>query len=370
MDQDISKAQSSSIQPARATRAIPSTRKALRTVLLAVLFHTYWPQRLSRPEIIDHLSPWYGENATPALYRDLATLTGVPVEELPRPDDPQLAAWLPEQQRRRLLALTYDRQSLTFGLEQALFSLEINEDEARAFVALQEGFSPGTPFAEAVQQLLRRWEWLFSAQSHRLVAQKRKRRARPVLLPLSPVEDYSQHGETILRLDRALEEGTYLSFAYTPLSHDWNSQPIQQERAEPYELEYREGHWYFTAYMQEEGEFVDYRVDRILPGSVRASPERFLPGNRQRQGVKIRYWLSPTLARHGSHSTRLRKQHVTILEYDQGAIVEGYAKSLWWARRLLLGYGQQVRALEPEELVQAMGEEVRAMNKLYEEEEH
>ncbi len=57
-----------------------------------------------------------------------------------------------------------------------------------------------------------------------------------------------------------------------------------------------------------------------------------------------------------------------MLEDDQGAIVEGYAKSVWWARRLLLGYGEQVKALEPEQLVLAMSDTVQAMNRLYEEE--
>ena len=57
-----------------------------------------------------------------------------------------------------------------------------------------------------------------------------------------------------------------------------------------------------------------------------------------------------------------------MLEDDQGAIVEGYAKSVWWARRLLLGYGEQVKALEPVQLVLAMSDTVQAMNRLYEEE--
>ena len=57
----------------------------------------------------------------------------------------------------------------------------------------------------------------FPVNSHQLVRQKRKRHARPVVLPLSPVVDYSQHSDTILLLDQAMEEGAYVSFAYTPL---------------------------------------------------------------------------------------------------------------------------------------------------------
>src|SRR2546421_3187830 len=345
-----------------------STQKAVRTVLLAILFHTYWPKRLSRKEITGYLSYYYGETSTPALYRDLQTLTGIPVEELPEPDAENLAGWCEEQRGRKRLAITYERRTNTFGLAQSFFNLDINEDEARAFVALQEGFAPGTPYAGAVQNLLQRWEWLFTEKSRQLVRQKRKRHARPVLLPLSPVVDYSQHGETILSLDQALEEGAYVSFAYTPLAQSWDAEPAWHEHIEPYELEYRDGHWYFTGFVFESNTFLDFRVDRIRPGSLRKEHDHFYPGGRQRPGAKIRYWLSPMLARHGSLSARLREQQVTLLEGDQGAIVEGYAKSLWWARRLLLGYGEQVKALAPERFMQMMHETAQAMSQLYEEE--
>ena len=347
-----------------------SRGKSFRTMLLALLLQVSWPDRLTSQEIVA-LLPLYGESKRPrALHRDIETLTDCQLKDLPAPDNPDLVAWCMEQQRLRLLAISYDRHTSTFGLEQSAFSIDISEDEARAFVALQEGFTPGTPYVEAVQTLLRRWAWLFSEKSRQLVAQKQKRRARPLLLPLSPAEDYSQHGDVILKLDKALEESAYISFVYTPLGQSWDAEPIQHKYIEPYELEYRDGHWYFTAYVAEQGNFVDYRVDRIQPHSLNlaASRNHFMPGNRLRRGVKIRYWVSPMLARHGSLSARLREQQVTMLDDSRGAIVEGYAKSIWWARRLLLGYGAQVKALEPEELVQAMRKEVEMMGKAYESE--
>ena len=59
---------------------------------------------------------------------------------------------------------------------------------------------------------------------------------------------------------------------------------------------------------------------------------------------------------------------MTLLDGGQGAIVEGYVRSIWWAMRLLLGYGEQVKALEPEELVQVMRKTAQGMGRLYEEE--
>jgi hypothetical protein len=345
-----------------------STDKSRRIMLLAVLFQISWPHRLTCQDIITRL-PLYGEGERPrAVHRDIETLTGCQLKDLPQPNGAHIEEWCARQRQLAYLAISYVKRDGTFGLEQPIFPLDIDEDEARAFVALQEGFTPGTPYAEAVQTLLKRWAWLFSEKSHQLVAQKRKRRAHPLLLPLSPVEDYSQHGATILSLDKALEENAYIAFAYIPLGQSWDAEPILHTRLEPYELEYRDGHWYFTAYLPEQGAFVDYRVDRIRPGSVHLADSRdhFLPGNRRRRGVKIRYWVSPMLARHGSLSTRLKEQHVTMLDDEQGAIVEGYAKSVWWARRLLLGYGAQVKALEPEELVVTMKRETEMMGVLYE----
>jgi predicted DNA-binding transcriptional regulator YafY len=346
-----------------------STQKTLRTVSLAILFHTYWPKHLSRDELIKHLATFYGTTPIPTLYRDIATLTGMPVEALPRPDDPDLEEWCGTQQDLKRFAIAYDRAAIAFRLVQSFFTIDIDEDEARAFVALQESFTPGTPYADAVRRLLKRWEWLFNEKSHQLVQRKRQRRARPIVLPLSPVVDYSKHEATIFQLDKALEEGAYISFAYTPLAQGRDAEPIWHTHIEPYELEYRDGHWYFTAYVLELSTFLDYRVDRIQPDSTQIAHERFTPGLRKGPGVKIRYWVSPQLARHTSLSARLRDQHVTLLENDQGAIVEGYARSNWWARRLLLGYGELVKALEPEELVEMMRKTVRAMNEVYGEEE-
>jgi hypothetical protein len=352
--------------------ASPSHKKSLRTTLLAVLFHVTWPHRLTGEEITRQIQ-LYGGNPKKALFRDIETLTGTMVEKLPEPDALNLEDWCAAQREAGRLALTYKRYTNkrgagTFGLAQSFFMLDISEDEARAFVALREGFTPGTPYEKPVQYLLARWEWLFTEKGHRLVQQKQQRRARPVLIPLSPVVDYSQHHEMILMLDQALEEGIYISFAYTPLSRHSNDPPEMYKHVEPYELEYRDGHWYFTAFVPDIGMFLDYRVDRMTSDSLHKEPDRFLPGGRTRRGVKISYWVSPMLARRGSLSARLSEQKVTLLDHDQGAIVEGYAQSAWWARRLLLGYGDQVMALAPDELVAMMRDSIRTMHRLYEDE--
>src|SRR5450755_3508206 len=150
MEDELSLAQSSDVRHPGKKVASSSTDKSRRTMLLAVLFQVTWPARLSKREIFKQL-PMYGENPDRALYRDIETLTGNQADDLPEPNAEELAAWCLEQQRLKLLAITNERRTITFGLAQSIFPIDINEDEARAFVALQEGFAPGAPYAEAVQ---------------------------------------------------------------------------------------------------------------------------------------------------------------------------------------------------------------------------
>ncbi len=114
--------------------ASPSTDKSRRIMLLAVLFQVSWPKRLTKQEIIDQLPMLYGDNPNRALYRDIETLTDTLVDDLPEPDAEHLADWCNAQQQRKRLAITYERRTFTFGLAQSIFSIDISEDEARAFV--------------------------------------------------------------------------------------------------------------------------------------------------------------------------------------------------------------------------------------------
>ncbi|HLJ33952.1 MAG TPA: hypothetical protein VKU38_09895, partial [Ktedonobacteraceae bacterium] len=87
-----------------------SSEKALRTTLLAVLFQVSWPVRLTWQDIVEQL-PFYGSSVRStrprAIHRDIETLTGQPVDDLPAPDDINLALWCEEQQRLHRLTITY-----------------------------------------------------------------------------------------------------------------------------------------------------------------------------------------------------------------------------------------------------------------------
>src|SRR5260370_24428501 len=183
MEEDAFEQQKVIIKRSKKQVTNPSTGKSVRVMLLAILLQIAGQTRLTREEIFEQI-PYYGQNPQKALYRDLTTLSGELVEDLPDPGHEHLDEWCAEQQRRGRLAITYDRYTGTFGLVQSAFKLDINEDEARAFIALQESFTPGTPYADAMQKSLDRWDWLFSEKGRRLVNQNRSPLDLPVLFAL------------------------------------------------------------------------------------------------------------------------------------------------------------------------------------------
>src|SRR5947199_5256263 len=100
MEDEFSIAQPSEAGHTGRKVAHPSTDKALRTMLLAVLFQVSWPARLTRKEIIKHLPMLYGENPRRALYRDIETLTDTLVDDLPETDAEHHSDCCHEQQQR------------------------------------------------------------------------------------------------------------------------------------------------------------------------------------------------------------------------------------------------------------------------------
>lgn len=121
-------------------------------------------------------------------------------------------------------------------------------------------------------------------------------------------------------------------------------------------------HAYVAVWCEEAQRELDLRLDRIVPGSVRLHPRSAT--RRQRRGERIRYWLAPEIAQ-GGVSARLEKQEVRHQE-DGSAIVSGIARSRFWARRLLLSYGSNARALYPPTLVAEMRQVAQEMARLYE----
>lgn len=121
-------------------------------------------------------------------------------------------------------------------------------------------------------------------------------------------------------------------------------------------------HAYVAVWCEQAQRELDMRLDRFVAGSLRLSPV-LARGKRQWRGVMVSYRLSPKLAQ-GEISERLEGQQVERQE-DGSAIVSGRARSIFWARQILLRYGEEAIALSPPDLVEQMRQTVERMAQIY-----
>lgn len=74
-----------------------------------ILFQVSWPLRLTRERIRQQLSVLYGDHPQKALSRDITTLAGCSVDELPAPDDADIATCERYCETFKLRLPRYDR---------------------------------------------------------------------------------------------------------------------------------------------------------------------------------------------------------------------------------------------------------------------
>jgi len=185
--------------------------------------------------------------------------------------------------------------------------------------------------------------------------QRRRRSAPRLQLPAQPE---SRVDPGVLRtVKRAINERRELRFLY------WSTFDIdapRQHRVAPYGIFFRpEGHTYLDATLLEVkpvgGETIhaaiDYRLDRIVPGSVRVLPTMLPPERIVPRFYPLRYHLLPVVARRRDVAAYFPN---TQIEYhdDGSATVTATVTNLWQARQVLLRYGDACTVLSPPELIE------------------
>jgi predicted DNA-binding transcriptional regulator YafY len=169
---------------------------------------------------------------------------------------------------------------------------------------------------------------------------------------------------------RAIEERRELAFKY------WSAHDLsvpRRHRVAPYGISFRpEGFGYLDASLIEatpsSGEpayaVMDYRLDRIVPGTVQILP-RALPETRpDAERHRLRYWLHPSLARRRDITAYFPGTEITY--YDDGsAVVTATVSNLGLARQILLRYGEGCRVIEPQALFDLMRATTTGLAKIY-----
>jgi predicted DNA-binding transcriptional regulator YafY len=245
----------------------------------------------------------------------------------------------------------------------ALTMLDLARDELEAlallFSAVDEGALPRTP------QLARLRARLL------VLLPESQRQQLPTINPSPrldlPTRTTGAVDTLIARLRPALGK-TELAFQYR--SPYTQADEVEQHHVAPYELFQRDGYTYLDAYCLESslaklrGRYIAYRLDRIVPRSVRRLAQQLAPVRYARRAYRLRYTLTSAVA--GRRDITLWFADSTCNYTDDGgAEIEACITDLWYARNVLLRYREHCRVLEPPELVELMRESAERMLDIY-----
>jgi hypothetical protein len=324
-----------------------SSPRPLRVVHLILVLAEQDAAGSSFGDLLNHprLIAYYGTRPDPAhqmLREDLALLAGRPLRSLrrlTRPADDALIRIDPHTQRyhlaRPIPALALDPSALE-ALRTVLNAL------------LDGKVVPGG--RELVERILS----VLSAENRAALA------TAPAIdldLRLAAMEPASE--SIAMQLLRARRERRTIAYHYQP---PYQAIPTRHHGDEVLGL-WIGAHPYATVWCADHGVELDLRLERFVPGTLELLPK--LANPRARQGVPIRYWLAPRLAESGD-TQHLDQQHATP-QPDGSVEVSGIARNLFWAQKLLLGYGEHARALAPPALVALMQRRIAAMAARYDE---
>jgi predicted DNA-binding transcriptional regulator YafY len=204
-----------------------------------------------------------------------------------------------------------------------------------------------------------------------LPAARREQRHRRATLRLHSVGQAPGKIDTTVlsKLRRAVEHAQEITFDYISTFDDAS----RRHRVAPYTVFFQpEGHGYLDATLLEvvpSGNemihaAINYRLDRIVAGSVQILPTKLPPQRVSPPTYKLCYRLLPIVARRRDVASYFPE---TQFEYhdDGSATVTATVTNLWQARQILLRYGTACRVLEPPELVELFRSTAQGMAQMY-----
>lgn len=265
--------------------------------------------------------------------------------------------------------IRYDRRTRRYVLEDLgeLALLDLPDPCMEALAFLDASFPPGSGLPEHthIRALLERVQLLLPP-----ARQAQLRRQHPALrLDLHPGAR-SIHPQVLDLVKRACEQRRELAFDY--LSTFDLDQP-RRHRVAPYGIIFRpEGHGYLDATLLEvtprRGETIhaaiDYRLDRIVPGTVEILPNVLPPERIPVPRYRIRYTLAPSIARRRDVAIYFPETQIAY-HPDGSATVTATVTNLWQTRQILLRYGDGCTVLEPPELVELFVQTARGLYAIY-----
>lgn len=265
--------------------------------------------------------------------------------------------------------ISYDRQTRYYHLadlgELALLDLPDPCMEALAFLEASFPEGSGLPEHANIRELLERVVLLLPP------ARQTQHRRRRSTIRLGVGRGAGRIDSDVLTIVKhAIEERRELAFDYLST---FDAEKPRRHRVAPYGITFRpEGHGYLDATVLEVtpkgGEAIhsaiDYRLDRIVPGSAEVLPTVLPPIRPVPPSFPLRYTLVPQVARRRDVAAYFPNTQITYLD-DGSAEVTASVTNLWQARQILLRYGNACLVHEPTELVALFRKTARGLAELY-----
>jgi predicted DNA-binding transcriptional regulator YafY len=265
--------------------------------------------------------------------------------------------------------ISYDRATRRYTMsdlgELALLDLPDDSMEALAFLDASFPDGGGLPEHSHIRALLERV--LLMLPPSRQAEHRRRRSA--IWLRLG-VEAGQIDSEVLNLVKRAIQGRRELAFAY--LSSFDQDQP-RQHRVAPYGITFRpEGLGYLDATLLEVTPtgsevihaVIDYRLDRIVPGSAVVLPTMLPPQRVAPPSYQLRYTLVPQVARRRDLAAYFPDTQIAY-RADGSAEVTATVTNLGQARQLLLRYGDACTVHEPPELVALFRKTAHGLSAIY-----
>lgn len=316
----------------------PSQRPIGRALIMLSLLRQ---REASKAELIAHVRAEsaeepYGENPTASFKRDRQWLERLGIE------------------------VRYDRQLKAYRLEtesHPLWQLDLTQDEVETLAQVHRAFAD-TLYAEAIDRLV-------AHISQRLSDDLRAALARDpiVSLVIASMDDPETVRRNLALVESAMRQHRQLEFDYRSPRHPEPKCHVVEP--DPDSVKYRDGHLYFGGRPVKGSQVLNFRVDRIVPGSARLLPRKFAPRERRARPLKLRYRLKAKIASLGA-SPRFREH--TEEHLPNGDVVvtaETTADEMFWDSKKLLKYGENCEVLEPPALRHEMARVAREMARIY-----
>lgn len=228
--------------------------------------------------------------------------------------------------------------------------------------------SPRNPFAEEIVTLIEKLVMMLPGEEKQSFDHRVR---KPYMyFNISPVADYLPHRDTIDTITRAISHRQRIQFSYASTRNKLDITFHQD--IDPYYIVYMEGHFYLIGYSHAINQFLEYRIDRVKPESLKMQPD-MIDVERRRRPVEFSFWIDSNIAKRGLSQrwlTQTIEREEVVLD-EQGrerrrVLVRATAYNEWRVIQQLLRYGDKAELIEPPQLREKMRATVKNMLHYYE----